>query len=68
MPIEVGNLKLFTIKELESLLDVSQNTVRSYLRTGKLKGRKLGVKWFVTEESLTEYFALSERIQKNEGK
>lgn len=67
MPIEVGNLKLFTIKELESLLNVSQNTVRSYLRTGKLKGRKLGVKWFVTEESLTEYFALSERSQKDEG-
>jgi len=57
MPIEIGSLKLFTIKELESLLKVSRNTVQNYLKIGKLKGRKLGVKWFVSEDNLREYFA-----------
>src|SRR5699024_8229009 len=27
-----------------------------YLREGKIRGRKLGVKWYVTEEALREYF------------
>src|SRR5690625_6270547 len=31
-------------------------TLRAYLREGKLKGRKMGVQWFVTEEAIRDYF------------
>jgi hypothetical protein len=36
-------------------------TLRAYLREGRLKGRKLGVSWFVTENSIREYFEESEQ-------
>ncbi len=31
-------------------------TLRTYLREGRLRGRKLGVSWYVTEEAIREYF------------
>ena len=56
MPIELEGLTLYTVDELAEKLDVSENTLREYIRYGKLKGRKLGTKWFVSAESLWEYF------------
>lgn len=56
MPIEIGSIKLFSVEELASKLHVSQNTIRIYLREEKLKGKKFGVKWYVPEENLKEYF------------
>jgi hypothetical protein len=31
-------------------------TIRAYLRNGRIRARKLGVKWYVTESALREYF------------
>ncbi|MGM0505592.1 MAG: helix-turn-helix domain-containing protein, partial [Bacteroidota bacterium] len=56
MPRNVGDLTLYSIDDLHELLGVSKVTLRMYLREGKLRGRKLGVKWFVTEEALRDYF------------
>jgi len=56
MPIELDGLTLYTVDELSEKLDVSENTLREYIKGGKLKGRKLGIKWFVSSESLWEYF------------
>lgn len=56
MPRNVGELTLYSIDDLHEKLGVSKVTLRSYLREGKLRGRKLGVKWFVTEEALRDYF------------
>lgn len=57
MPRKIGNLTLYSVDDLHELLGISKLTLRAYLRDGKLKGRKLGVKWFVTEEALRNYFA-----------
>lgn len=56
MPKKIGSLTLFSIDDLHQSLGLSKMTLRAYLRDGKLKGRKLGVQWFVTEEALREYF------------
>ncbi|MEX0593507.1 MAG: helix-turn-helix domain-containing protein [Balneolaceae bacterium] len=56
MSKHVGDLTLYSIDDLHELLGVSKVTLRMYLREGKLRGRKLGVKWFVTEEALRDYF------------
>ena len=56
MPKQIGNLILYSIDDLHEKLGVSKLTLRSYLRTGRIRGRKLGVSWYVTEESLQEYF------------
>ena len=61
MPKQIGNLILYSIDDLHEKLGVSKLTLRSYLRTGRIRGRKLGVSWYVTEESLQEYFNTPER-------
>lgn len=56
MPKQVGNLTLYSVDDLHEQLGLSKMTIRSYLRDKKIRGRKLGVKWYVTEEALREYF------------
>jgi len=61
MPKVVGGLTLFDIKELSQEIGITEVTLRKYLREGKIRGKKIGTKWFVTEEALKEYF------EENEG-
>lgn len=56
MPKQVGNLTLYSVDDLHEQLGLSKMTIRAYLRDGKIRARKLGVKWYVTEEALREYF------------
>lgn len=56
MPKKIGNLTLYSIDDLHEQLGVSKMTLRAYLREGRIRGRKLGVSWFVTEEAIREYF------------
>lgn len=56
MPKQVGDLVLYSVDDLHEQLGLSKMTIRSYLREGKIRARKLGVQWYVTEEALREYF------------
>ena len=56
MPKKIGSLTLYSIDDLHERLGISKMTLRAYLREGRLRGRKLGVQWFVTEEAIREYF------------
>jgi excisionase family DNA binding protein len=62
MPIQIGDIRLHSLKELSEKLGVTKVTLRTYLREGKIKGRKMGITWYVTEESLREYFNAERRI------
>jgi excisionase family DNA binding protein len=63
MPIELGNLKLYDVEELSELLHIQDRTVRKLLREGTLKARKLARKWYVSEDSLKEYFQEAENTK-----
>jgi len=56
MPKQIGNLTLYSVDDLHKQLGLSKMTIRAYLREGKIRARKLGVQWYVTEEALREYF------------
>lgn len=56
MPKQIGNLTLYSVDDLHEQLGLSKMTIRAYLREGKIRARKLGVQWYVTEEALREYF------------
>ncbi|REL39068.1 DNA-binding protein [Rhodohalobacter sp. SW132] len=56
MPKKIGSLTLYSVDDLHELLGMSKMTIRAYLREGKLKGKKLGVQWYVTEEAIRNYF------------
>jgi hypothetical protein len=50
----------------QPLLGIQDRTIRRYLRKGRLKGRKLARKWYVTEDSLQEYFEQPEEMELEE--
>ena len=58
--IRLGDLVLYDVETLAKLLGIQERTIRAYLREGRLKGRKMARKWYVTEQSLQEYFEQSE--------
>lgn len=56
MPKKIGSLTLYSVDDLHELLGLSKMTIRAYFREGKLRGKKLGVQWYITEEAIREYF------------
>ena len=60
MSIKLGDLELFTVEELSEKLGIQERTIREYLKSGKLKGRKMARRWYVSEDSLREFFEAEE--------
>ncbi len=56
MPKQIGDLTLYSVDDLHEQLGISKMTLRTYLREGRIRGRKLGVSWYVTEDAIREYF------------
>jgi len=56
MPIQLGSLTLFDVRELSKKFGLNPVTIRILFRTGKLQGRKVGKRWYLTEEALRDYF------------
>jgi hypothetical protein len=55
-PVRFDDLVLYDVRDLARKFRLNPLTVRRYLRDGKLRGRKIGTRWFVSAESLAEYF------------
>ena len=60
MPIRIGELTLYDLEELSEKLQVNVRSLRRWIREGKIKAKKLGVKYYITEQNLTEYFEKSD--------
>ena len=56
MPITIGGLNLYTTAEIAEKLGLHNQTVRAYMREGRIKGQKAGTRWYITEEALREFF------------
>lgn len=55
MPKKVAGTTLYSIKDLNKILELSKPTLRRYFRTVKIRGRKIGTEWYTTEENLRKY-------------
>lgn len=49
---DMEELKVFTATEAAKLLGVMPRTIWTYIKDGKLKARKVGRAWKITDESL----------------
>ena len=56
MPKEIAGLKVYDVQDLSEMTGMSDIKIREYLRSGRLRGRKFGREWYVTEKGLREYF------------
>lgn len=55
MPKKIGDLTLYTVLELSKSLDVTEVTLRRYINEGKLKAKKIGGAYHVSEEAIKDF-------------
>lgn len=59
MPIEIEGIKFYTIVETARALHVTPQTVRVYIKQGRLKGQRIGRPTLITEKNILEFLAPS---------
>lgn len=52
--------ELFTVQEVADKLKIHVQTVRKWIKEGKIKALKLGSDWRVTEQSISEFLKSNE--------
>jgi len=52
--IEIGNRIAYDLSELSQKLQLSERTIRKYINSGKIQAFKLGLKYYVTQESIDQ--------------
>lgn len=50
-------IKLYTLKEVEDILKVTQRTLYRYIKEGNLHAVKVGREWRVTHEALQAFIS-----------
>ena len=53
--IEVGSQRAYDVQEVAQLLNLTAQTVRSYIKNGKFKAQKVGQRYFITEQCLQDF-------------
>lgn len=53
--IEIGNLKLWTVREIAKKLSLTEVTIRTYIKDGKLKAKRIGKQFLIDEADLINF-------------
>lgn len=52
---ETLGIKMYSIKEVAQILNVTHRTLSAYLIDGRIKGQKIGNKWHISEQNLKNF-------------
>ena len=52
---KIQGITFYTVIEIAQLLDITPQTVRTYIKEGKLKGKRIGRPILITRESLNAF-------------
>jgi excisionase family DNA binding protein len=55
MPTIIEGIKFFTIPEVAEALQVTPQTIRTWIKTGKIKSQRIGKPIFITEKNIREF-------------
>ena len=55
MGTTIEGIKFYTIQETAEALNVTPQTIRAYVKQGKLKGKRIGRPTLITERNLKEF-------------
>jgi len=64
--IEFEGFKLYSATKVMEILGVCHTTIYGLLNEGKLKGRKIGRTWFVSEENLKSFLGGTDKPEPGE--
>jgi excisionase family DNA binding protein len=59
MPILIEGIKFYTVPETAKALRVTPQTVRTYIKTGKIKSQRIGRPILITENNLREFLQVT---------
>jgi excisionase family DNA binding protein len=48
-------LNIYTVEEASQVMKIPVETLRKYLRQGKLEGSKAGRKWLISEDNIRDF-------------
>ena len=60
MVTQIENIKFYTVQETAETLRVTPQTIRSYIKQGKLKGKRIGRPILISEENIQEFLTTPE--------
>ena len=60
MPTLIEGIKFYTIQEAAEALQVTPQTVRAWIKKGRLKGQRIGRPILITESNLKQFLKGSE--------
>lgn len=55
MATEIEGIKFYTILETAQVLQVTPQTIRSYIKQGRLRGQRIGRPILITDKNLKEF-------------
>lgn len=55
MPVTIENIKFYRIPEVAEALHITPQTVRAYIKQGKIKSQRIGKPILITEKNLREF-------------
>jgi len=55
MPTVIEKIKFYTVQETAKALKVTPQTVRAYIKRGRIKSQRIGRPILITEESLRDF-------------
>ncbi len=59
---QFGDIKFYDVQEIARIFDMTPQSIRKFFKTGRIKARKFGTRWYVTEEAMRE-FLLGEQTE-----
>jgi excisionase family DNA binding protein len=66
MAKRIGDIKLYSVRDLHKALGVNERTLREWFNKGRLKGVKIGTEWHITEENLKRFLNAEESSIKSD--
>ena len=63
MATVIEGIKFFTIQDTAKALQVTPQTVRAYIKQGRIRGQRIGGPILITEKSLREFL----EVESNQG-
>lgn len=62
----MAEIEVYSLDEVQKILQVTRRSIYSYIKDGKLKAVKIGKYWRVTRENLEEFLRVGTKGAKSE--
>lgn len=68
MSKQIGDIKLYSVKDLNNALGVNERTLRNWFNKARIKGVKIGTEWHITEENLKKFLNAEDSTETKDKK